>query len=557
MKISPINYRYNNNINFTSKVTRVIHGSVPEDLREQVDIFEETNGKNAKKLGHGLFAEAYLINGTNCVIKKSKTGKAERINGDFSDEARALLNIPEGFSHAQNLIGNVETEDGNYYLLSTFMEGKIPNGETTKWDKESLGSILDSLAKLDCARVYHGDVSRCNCLITDKKDVNLLDFQYCDKFSIETDDDHKKNASVYKVPYFIAPSNAQMFEESNFATYLSSIDESEARELFKTYLMEKSEYHKKRAEAFKAQGARPEIVEYDRLMAKYLKNPSDDMIYLQAKKLQVLSTHRYILSATDTRKQDDFYNIMSAPVYYLHAIEDSNEAAEYADNLIEQTNDEDLKKLLDYEKRDALFWRSMMKNELEGRHGNESVFNWVLRNAKRTPRDEADNILSTFINTAELKHKPVPDIAQIVSGSDLFFGFDNEKYDDVSSSIQNAISNLRKTQCFVSPIKSLTYKDIRSYHKTKQEIMGNLKLARELYTEDNKYESLFYSLCALYQTTIAKNKADKILGANKLSPCEKQSMIKESEFLSGYTEELASINGRMYERLFKKASKEN
>ena len=87
--------------------------------------------------------------------------------------------------------------------------------------------------------------------------------------------------------------------------------------------------------------------------------------------------------------------------------------------------------------------------------------------------------------------------------------------------------------------------------------MGNLKLARELYTEDNKYESLFYSLCALYQTTIAKNKADKILGANKLSPCEKQSMIKESEFLSGYNERLASINGRMYERLFKKASKEN
>ena len=81
MKISPINsYK---NISFTSKVTRVINGSVPDDIKEQVDIFEETNGKNAMKLGQGLFAEAFLINGTNCVIKRWKPGKAVGISGDF------------------------------------------------------------------------------------------------------------------------------------------------------------------------------------------------------------------------------------------------------------------------------------------------------------------------------------------------------------------------------------------------------------------------------------------------------------------------------------------
>lgn len=86
-------------------------------------------------------------------------------------------------------------------------------------------------------------------------------------------------------------------------------------------------------------------------MAKYLKNPSDEMIKLQAMKMQILSTHRFVLSAMDTRKQDDLYNIMSAPVYYLHAIEDSNKMAEYASSLCADKTDPDLQKLLTYEKK--------------------------------------------------------------------------------------------------------------------------------------------------------------------------------------------------------------
>ena len=552
MKISPINsYK---NISFTSKVTRVINGSVPDDIKEQVDIFEETNGKNAMKLGQGLFAEAFLINGTNCVIKRSKPGKAVGINGDFSQEAQALLKVPKGFTHAQRLIGNVETEDENFYLLSTFVNGEIPDGKKTKWDRKSLSSILKSLAELDTAKVYHGDVSRCNCLITEDGNVNLLDFQYCEKFGINGDENHRYNAERYKVPYFIAPSNAQMFEESNFATYLSTIDEDEARELFREYLEEKSKYHLKRAEGFAKQGARPEIVEYDRLMAKYLKNPSKEMLKLQAMKMQVLSTHRYILSAMDTRKQDDLYNIMSAPTYYLHAIEDSNKMANYASEMSKRTFDKDLQKLLSYEKENALFWRSLMKNELAGRYGNNSAFGWILRNAKQSPRDGFDDIGTTFIKTGHLKHKNIPDISSTLSGTEVLFGFDTEIEDDVSDRIKAAISSLRKTQCFVSPIKSITYKDIKDYHKTKQEIMKNLKTARDLYMEDNKYESLYYSLNALYQSTIAEGKASKIINGGKLSYSERCNMIKEAEFLDWYKKELEYLNGRLYERLFEKAS---
>ncbi len=552
MKIFPVSSY--NQINFTSKVTRVINGSVPDNIKEQVDIFEETNGKNAKKLGQGLFAEAYLIKGTKCVIKKSKPGKPAAINGDFSQEAKALLNIPSGFTHAQRLIGNVETEDENFYLLSTFVDGKIPDGDKIKWNKESLSSILSSLADLDAARVYHGDVSRCNCLITEDDEVNLLDFQYCDKFDIKGDETHRINAEKYKVPYFIAPSNAQMFEEANLATYLTTIDENEARELFKTYLSEKSKYHLKRAKEFSKQGARPEIIQYEGLMAKYLKNPSDEMIKLQAMKMQILSTHRFVLSAMDTRKQDDLYNIMSAPVYYLHAIEDSNKMAEYASSLCADKTDPDLQKLLTYEKENALFWRSLMKNELAGRYGNNSAFEWILRNAKQSPRNYMDDIGTTFIKTGHLKHREIPDIYSMLSGTDVLFGFEEETEDNISKRMGSVITELRKTQCFVSPIKSVTYKDIKDYHKTKQEIMKSLKAAREVYMEGCKYESLFYSLNALYQSSIAQNKASKIINGGKLSYGERRNMVKESEFLAWYKNELENLNCQLYEKLFEKAS---
>lgn len=116
------------------------------------------------------------------------------------------------------------------------------------------------------------------------------------------------------------------------------------------------------------------------------------------------------------------------------------------------------------------------------------------------------------------------------------------------------ITELRKTQCFVSPIKSVTYKDIKDYHKTKQEIMKSLKAAREVYMEGCKYESLFYSLNALYQSSIAQNKASKIINGGKLSYGERRNMVKESEFLAWYKNELENLNCQLYEKLFEKAS---
>ncbi len=552
MRIAPIKNNFYNNVNFTSKVVEVGRGNVSPELKDAVDQFEETNGANAKKLGSGLSAFAYRIKGTDCVLKASKPGKARVINGDFSKEAKSLEMIPENFMNAQRLIGNVRTEDNNWYLLSTFVGGDVPNGKTVKWDRESLKSLMDGLAELDINHVYHGDVSKSNCLITKDKQVNFLDFQYADKFDFYGDEAHRRNADRYKVPYFIAPSNLQMFEESNFATYLTEIDEDEARSLFKTYLEEKSNYHEKRANAFQNQNARYEIVDYDRLMSRYLKNPTEEMITLQAQKLQILLTHRSLLSSID-----GYDNIMSAIPHYLHMIEKSNEMASTASYLASIETDPDLKRLYEYHKEDAIFWRAVMKNEVDGRYGKSSAFDWILRNAKMSPNNDWDNIVPTFIKTSEQKHHIIPDVQNIIVGGSEHFGFEEEKKDDLTSWMEGNLSKLRKTQSFYIHKNSPSYETIKSHHKSKERILKDLKSAHELYLEGKQYDSLFYSMRSLYRSAVARNNAYGLVNDRNLSWDEKARMRSEARFFEEYVEDLANMNGHIYGRLYAKASNPN
>ena len=87
--------------------------------------------------------------------------------------------------------------------------------------------------------------------------------------------------------------------------------------------------------------------------------------------------------------------------------------------------------------------------------------------------------------------------------------------------------------------------------------MKILKAAEENYLEGAKFESLFYSLSALDQSTVARTKAQKALSKGKLSQTEKERMIREEEFLNGNVNDLCAINNSINEKLFKKVYGEN
>ena len=135
MRISPITQ--NKFFNFRSKVTDVMHGDISDDLAQKIDDFEETH-KNAKELGSGLFATAYVLNGTNYVIKESLPTKlARKQNDNFFPEARALEMLPPSVKNTQRLVAHVKTEKDNYYLLSTFVEGLPASYPSHPWNKNS------------------------------------------------------------------------------------------------------------------------------------------------------------------------------------------------------------------------------------------------------------------------------------------------------------------------------------------------------------------------------------------------------------------------------------
>ena len=557
MNIAPVrsNFFNRHNINFTSKVIEVGSGIVPKECMDAVDYFEESERANAKKLGDGLSATAYLIKGTNWVLKASKPEpKFMTVNGDFSHEAKSLELVPETLkNNAQQLIGNVKTEAGCWYLLSTLVDGKVADGKNVKWERESLRSLMAGLAELDAANVFHGDVSKNNCLVTKNKKVNFIDFQYARKFDFKGDEVHKENADMYKVPYFIAPSNLQMFEESYFGTYLTELeDESEAKKVFQEFLEEKSLYHKKRAKAFKEQGARPEIVEYDSLMAKYLKNPPKGLKDLSAQKLQIMMEHRGILSAFD-----GFDNIMSIVPLYLNTIEKSNEMAESAKKYAEQEKDPQLKKLYEYFEKDAEFWRSLMKNEVEGRYDHPSAFGWILRNAKKEPYDYKDDASALFRRAMKHKqqHLVVPDVVNVVLEDHKDFKFKDAVIDVHSSQMDGAMTYLRKMSAFHVRKDSPALEMIEEHHKGKEEILEDLRTAHQIYSEGRQNDSLFYTMRALYlAATLAENARN--LSSNPMlnAEYERPKMAEEVGKLDVFVQELSDLNENLYRKLYDQSS---
>lgn len=557
MNIAPVrsNFFNRHNINFTSKVIEVGSGIVPKECMDAVDYFEESDRSNAKRLGDGLSAVAYLIKGTNWVLKESRhDAKSMTANGDFSQEAESLELIPETLkNNAQQLIGNVKTEAGYWYLLSTLVDGQVADGKNVKWERESFRSLMSGLAELDAANIFHGDVSKNNCLVTKDKEVNFIDFQYARKFDFKGEEVHKQNAEIYKVPYFIAPSNLQMFEESNFGTYLVELeDEAEAKKVFQEFLEEKSLYHKKRAKAFKEQGARPEIVEYDTLMAKYLKNPPKGLKDLSAQKLQVMMEHRGLLSAFD-----GFDNIMSIVPLYLNTIETSNKMAESAKQYAEQEKDPQLKKLYEYFEKDAEFWRSSMKNEVQGRYGHSSAFGWILRNAKKQPYDYRDDASAHFRKAVKNKmpHLVVPNVADMLMADQKEIKFQDTVVDVHSAEIDGVMNVLRKMSAFYVNKNSPALELIEGHHKAKEEILEELRTAHKVYSEGRQNDSLFYTMRAMYLTANLSENARMLANNPVLNrEYEKPKMEEEANKLSDFVSELSKVNENLFNKLYDQSS---
>ncbi len=549
MKISPI--KHNKFINFRSKVTSVYHGKISDELAQKIDDFEETH-KDARELGSGLFARAYILNGTNCVIKESLPSEfAKKQNKDFFPEAQALEMLPPSVKNTQKLIALVQTEKDNYYLLSTFVEGTPASYPEHPWDKSSFDGLFETLLSLDKAGIYHNDINQANCLIDKNYRASTIDYQFADTFRVDDRDNDKK----FKTKSDMMPSNAQMFEMASLPWYIRTMSKTapkeEVRNLFKTYLEAKSRYAKQRALYLQQKVYYRDMARYELLQAKFFENPTDEIIDLQAKKLQLLYSFRKTFSVTDQNNNHN-KNIGSAIQSYIYTLAAAKDMENYANYLARETSEPNLKTFYKYEADYARFWFNEMEDELGLKH-DSGVLSWLERNAElklkhhiRIVEDydyywgstyykedlgisEKEDLSKNFEAAEHILPANIDDIAGMIieenaeEGTRLFDTLKENEIRRLGDTLEKQITQSNSVR------PNTINKDVIDYIVQKEKYVSSSKAVIE-HIKKNGFNALIASaILAQYQKNIAKNTFNNLL--NKVDLGE-NFVFKQRELLN-------------------------
>lgn len=289
--------------------------SQKEMLKDELDIFSASK-KNAQFLGKGLSAEAYALKKMPEIVVKYAFNKKET----FENEQNNLELVPKSLEESQKFVARAYDDEENcYYLVSTKVKGDSADPQKMPWTSKHLKSLFDGLFKMDREGVYHGDLNLGNVKLTEYGKVNFIDFQWAHKVLDDFAFWEKEESTL---PSFMYLENAQMFEMAELPYYIDRIgDEIVAKQFFKQYLKAKSTYHKNRYDyinyhfdeyrAYKAK-------KFEKARMVVFKNPTDEILKLEAKKIQFLSAFREAYKTIDSNVRNK--NILSAGSSYLLAM---------------------------------------------------------------------------------------------------------------------------------------------------------------------------------------------------------------------------------------------
>lgn len=329
MKIERNNFLYQNrsNINFEAIRIRQItpeYSGLKRVLEHEIETFVKS-GDNADVVGKGLSATVYsLKNFKDLVFKKSFTKKT-----DFADEIRNLKTLPEGLKTVQKFVAQAfDDETGIFYLLTTKMKGKPANALTNPYTENHLKNLFATFFELDKNGIYHGDFNLGNILLDNEGRANLIDFQWLQKI------DEKRffeNKPKILLPPFILNENSQMFEMASFPFYIKDLQNGKA--FMKTYLKEKSLYHENRAQylksilpAWRYKDEKSTILKglnFENAQSLLFKNPDNDILKIETKKIQFLMNFREAFSRQDRNNpESNFITGISSHLMTLSTLQE-------------------------------------------------------------------------------------------------------------------------------------------------------------------------------------------------------------------------------------------
>ena len=271
--------------------------------------------KGARSLGKGLFAEVFELLGLSGVVLKSSFG-----SDDFSQEANSMINAPDELRSSQKFVARLRDDNtGKYYLLSTKVNGDAADFRRNPWTKNSLRNLFNSMFEMDKKGFYHGDLNNGNIRLDSNGNVGFIDYQFAENTSSVF---NEKEEMI--LPDFIPVENSQMFEMAGIPYYLRDIgNSSKAKSFLKTYLEAKSEYHKKRADFFSGvssyySSTKQQAIDFEKAQAEVFKNPTDDVLKLEAQKIQFLNSFRVAYKHIDANIVNK--NIIPAGSAYLNTL---------------------------------------------------------------------------------------------------------------------------------------------------------------------------------------------------------------------------------------------
>ncbi len=235
--------------------------------------------------------------------------------------------------------------------------------------------------EMDGTGLYHGDLNNGNIKTLPDGRVNLLDFQFTHQIGKSSFFDEKNKSTL---PDFMLIENAQMFEQAGLPYYLTKIgNKSQAKNFLKLYLSEKSTYHQKRYEYLSREtknwpysSDRAQIkksLEYEKARAEVFKNPSEDVLKLETKKIQFLNSFRESFRRID--KNVPHKNIIPAGTSYLVTLSAIQDFRKEAAKQQRQTSNPNMKAYLNGLEKYGDFWFEKIED------WSNNAFRYPLRHA--------------------------------------------------------------------------------------------------------------------------------------------------------------------------------
>lgn len=273
------------------------------DQKEEIDKFLNNPVELEKsRIGKGDRGDVFKLRvlGQDIILKKSHSIGNLIDDEEFNKESKALKkirNLPNSIlnsSESQRLIASGTTDEGNKFIISTFVNGEKTNSKTNPLTMVQIKSMMDKLLELDKTGTWYNDFNPNNWLTT-KNDAQIIDYGCSWDFSpLKGEED--------RYPSNVAPSNLIAFQDKGLIPCLVDFYEQkekspeEIKDMFKDYLMLRSDFHKERSEFMKNSGLSGQEIDtrisYEELLSKILKEPSEDVVDLEAAKAQITYTQQ-------------------------------------------------------------------------------------------------------------------------------------------------------------------------------------------------------------------------------------------------------------------------